>query len=547
MFENGEELLVRCRSRAVRTATTGGCPHLLPSWSIGVVVVTVVFLLVGIHDVRAQSQFNSVLNPDFNGDGFDDLAIGVPGEEISTVQEAGAIQVLYGSVQGLTISGNQFWHRGVEGIPGDLNPGEKLGSVIATGDFNGDGYTDLVAASPFTSLSGRSNVGSVLVLYGSMVGLSAQGSQSFQPDAAIRLFFGASLAAGDFDADGYDDLAIGTPGDLGARGSVAILPGSEEGLLWEPGIASKLTKSQITNPPGEGKQGDLFGKALAAGDFNKDGFADLAIGAPQDVLTGTGILYAVFGTSDGLKPSASQSFTQDSSLVLDQSEIGDQFAQSLIAGDFDGNGASDLAIGIPGEDLAGNSNAGAVAVLQGFTGLTTQNNQLWHQDIPGVSGAVETDDSFGARLATGDFNGDTFFDLAIGVPREDFANQEDAGVIHVLYGSPQSLSANNEQLWHHDSPNIARAVEESETFGAALGTGDFNGDGFHDLAIGVPGERFAGTSDAGGVTVLYGSLNGLQASNNQFWYQDGDGMPGGVENGDRFGGSLSGGDADSPF
>ena len=78
-------------------------------------------------------------------------------------------------------------------------------------------------------------------------------------------------------------------------------------------------------------------------------------------------------------------FTQDDSLMLGEGEVDDHFGAVLVAADFDGNATSDLAIGIPGENVAGKS-PGAVAVVYGFgSGLTAQNNQLWHQERPGRS------------------------------------------------------------------------------------------------------------------------------------------------------------------
>jgi hypothetical protein len=510
--------------------------------AVGLAAVT----LAGAATPRAMAQ-NAVAPPsDFNGDGFDDLAIGIRDEAIGSVLGAGSVQVLYGGKQGLDASSGQSWHRGISGVPGNVTEGEGFGTVVATGDFNGDGMNDLAIGAPAAPFSGASLVGSVLVLYGSATGLSAEGSQPFEPGQFSGLFLGAALAAGDFDADGFDELAVGVPGDFGTRGSVVIFPGSTDGLLFGPGVTVKLSKSQI-DPPGEGGEGQFLGKALAGGDFNKDGFIDLAIGAPGGGPAEGGIVYAVFGTSDGLKPSAVMPFTQDDSLMLGEGQVDDDFGAVLVAADFDGNATSDLAIGIPGENVAGKS-PGAVAVLYGFgSGLTAQNNQLWHQDVPGIGGAVEDNDFFGRRLAGADFNGDGFFDLAVGVPFENFVGHNRAGVLHVIYGSDERLGAPRGQLWHHDSPNVARAVEASEAFGAGLGAGDFDGDGFGDLAIGVPGERFAGTESAGGITVLYGAPGQLSARHNQFWYQGSDGVAGEVEQDDHFGGALSGGDADSIF
>ena len=155
------------------------------------------------------------------------------------------------------------------------------------------------------------------------------------------------------------------------------------------------------------------------------------------------------------------------------------------------------------------------------------------------------------RPAGSDFNGDGHADLAVGAPEEDLGAHgeiDDAGAVQVLYGSVSGLSANlpDDQLWTQDglwTPNgsvqdIKGGPETGDRFGAALATGDFNGDGYCDLAIGIPGEDISGVIDGGAVQVLYGSANGLSATNNQLWTQDSDGVKFVAQSGDHFGNSL---------
>ncbi len=536
--------------------------------------VLVGLVLLPVQSVHSQPSKAPLLRPDFNNDGIDDLAVGVPGRGVvfsfppfdplpPPTPRAGGVQVMLGGPlvppNGVAFR-KESYHRHVFGVPGDPTSDELFGTLVATGDFNGDNNADLVIASPFAvstnSITGLKNlnIGVVVVIYSTPFGLNPTitnptAPQELSPVSSapfgnqFNLFFGASLAVGNFDGDGFADLAIGAPGANGRRGAVFLYRGSGNGLGSVPVI---LTKSNIPKPPGDGKDGDFFGKALAAGDFNRDGFSDLAIGAPGSGTQRGGIVHIVFGTSDGLKSSASQAFTQDTDLVLGKSEPGDEFGAVLVAGDFDGNGASDLAIGIPGEAVGGKAKAGAVAVLFGFTGLSTQKNQLWHQDVPDVAGAAEAGDMFGARLAAGDFNGDGRSDLAIGVPAELRGGFNKAGVVHVLYGTPNGPSANGAQLWDLNSPGVPDEIESFDTFGAALGVGDFDGNGVDDIVIGVPGKRFADRANAGAVIVLFGRRpNGLNGANAQILRQDGPGTQ--PEAGARFGSSLSGGDADSPF
>ncbi|MFL7809762.1 MAG: hypothetical protein AB8I80_14090, partial [Anaerolineae bacterium] len=213
---------------------------------------------------------------------------------------------------------------------------------------------------------------------------------------------------------------------------------------------------------------------------------------------------------------------------------------------FDADTYADLAIGVPYEDIGTVADAGAVNVLYGTSpaGLSATGDQIWYQGSAGVVDLAETGDVFATALAVGDLNGDGYADLAIGVPYEEVGTATNAGAVHILYGASDGLTAIGNQLWTQDSAGIEGAAEDSDWFGSALAVGDFDGDGYADLAIGVPAEDVVTLDSAGAVNVIYGSANGLTASGDQIWTQDTTGIQGTAEALDQFGYSLAAGDLD---
>ena len=111
-----------------------------PSSVIAVLAFTILASLCS-----PQIAFSAEVRADFNGDGFDDLAVGVPGEDIGTINSAGAVNVIYGSSGGLSCGGNQFWHQDSSGILDTAEASDQFGDALAAGDFNGDGFDDDLA------------------------------------------------------------------------------------------------------------------------------------------------------------------------------------------------------------------------------------------------------------------------------------------------------------------------------------------------------------------------------------------------------------------
>jgi len=151
----------------------------------------------------------------------------------------------------------------------------------------------------------------------------------------------------------------------------------------------------------------------------------------------------------------------------------------------------------------------AFTILLGVISLVSSNN-LFPEAL------AETENHNDPCKNYGDFNGDGFKDLAIGVPSEDIKGIVDAGAVNIIYGSVQGIHRDAglpDQFVHQDSIGIDDEPEENDHFGEDLAAGDFNGDGFDDLVIGVKHEKVNGKKKAGAVHVIYGSALGLHASN----------------------------------
>ena len=451
-----------------------------------------------------------------NGDGFADLAIGIPGRDYATHDGAGMVGVVYGASPRLDYDSSQTFDQSTTGIADTPEYNDHFGQALAGGDFNGDGYLDLAIGVPDETISGIGSAGCVAILFGSNSGYSGPNSQFIQQShlspniAEYGDRFGAALASGDFNRDGYDDLAIGVPGQdfpsVESAGRVNVVYGAPGGLStvgWYP-----VTQGvYILELP---EEADNFGSVLAAGDFDGDGYHDLAIGVPDedmlvgvDTLTDAGVVQVVHGSADGISTDGDVLLYQGYDGLQDQPENNDKFGSSLAAGDYDGNGRDDLAIGVPFENFSVTDDGIAHILWGGINGITTDLDRLVSQGaIPGQANAAN--ELFGWALAAGNFNGDDNDDLAIGVPGQDVSGNDQAGSIHILYGSFSSFAS------ALTADNAYPAAEDM--FGFSLAAGNINGSYFDDLVVGMPYFNSGIKDDMGILSTMYSDQDGIDTS-----------------------------------
>ncbi|GAA3173918.1 FG-GAP repeat protein [Streptomyces virens] len=370
--------------------------------------------------------------------------------------------------------------------------------------------------------------------------------------------------ADDFNGDGYRDYAYATSvTDVGEDGSgtVGIIYGTATG---PDGRKQNITQNS-TGIPGANEWDDGFGNAMAGADFNRDGYADLAVAVyGEDVGTGReqGAVMIVWGSASGLSGATS--------VPNKASQNWGQMGLDLAVGDFNGDGRPDLA--------TLNNNTAHVYVgsftKSGFSGKVTKltNDGMHAQHLTAgrvtkdaasdlvVIGGVDGSDhtltgawfvrggstlTRGAtyRLGTGedtswevdaqiaDFNKDGYGDIALGHPN---ANGK-GGVLVWRGGSsgPSSVTRLNQ-----NTSGVAGGMEVGDRFGARISVGDVNRDGYPDLAVAAPGEDLGEHADAGAVHILRGGSAGLTGTKSQYLDRNSSGVPGGLEENASFGGDL---------
>ncbi|MBV7697022.1 FG-GAP-like repeat-containing protein [Streptomyces sp. TRM70350] len=408
-------------------------------------------------------------------------------------------------------------------------------------DFNGDGKPDLTVGVPGDTIDGNPRAGSVTVANGTTTGPATSSVQLSQNAAGLSGAaeaddnFGQTFTSADFDKDGYADLAVSTPmealGTMTGAGSITVHYGASGGLS---GSETDVFHEDVPGIPGEAGIDRIFGYALASGDLNGDGYADLAVGQPLDSAGGrsaAGSVRLLFGSAAGLTADSAVWLDQDSPHVPGGPEVGDRFGEQVAIGDINGDGDNDLVVSSVGEQITGSSDRGSIIVLFGPFGDSPSGGEyIGSTYVDGVS------EFSGTSLAVGDFNGDPYLDVAVGVSDQLVGDDGAAGRLAVLYADEDGLSYDRVKVFDQMTPGINATPEPEDYFAGSLATGDFDGDGIDDLIVGMRSEALGSATGSGSSAVLFGSSGkGITTTGLVTVHQDVEGVPGAVAIGNHFG------------
>jgi hypothetical protein len=467
---------------------------------------------------------SSAATYDFDGDGAQELVVGAPEVTDEGVLTAGVIVVVPSSELGLSLDTKQVLSQGSVAVPGVPETHDRFGGAVAGGDFNGDGFDDLAVGSDERfgeQPEFSTGEGAVTVLYGGVGGLTGTGATEFggvllyRGDASYSYLegsgFGATLAAADFDADGFFDLAVTAAGE-GSTPTADVDSGVVHLLFGGPAGLSR-DRERTLRAPVSIRAG--FGNVLATGDIDRDGHIDLIEGAAGDgfLLDLAGVFgHLSFCGGAPTGPMRCRLVTPRSRTYARGAAHGRREAPaSLAVADVTGDGYPDIVEGVPEnrwwDENGATPPAGAVIIRRGTSKGPHHRKITITQNSPRVPGTSEPYDRFGQTIAVGHLDGDRYADIVVAARGEDTAwPRRLSGRITVIRGGRPGFAGTRNTILDRKSRIMPKRCLH---FPSAMTLLDLDGDDRLDLTVGGP---CSNEKTGGALVTFFGGRRGLGTS-----------------------------------
>ncbi len=476
------------------------------------------FQVSGASDGDNLGRKKTLAFGDINGDGIDDLILGAFHADANG-SNAGETYVIFGSSANFSSSFDLTDLDGSDGfVIAGIADGDQAGRSVASGDINGDGYDDVIVGAPKTYFSSfydsndyyyfRGYDGAAYVIFGGStafadtVQLSSLGSDGFVVRGDTFDQIGYSLATGDVNGDGFDDLITGGQSNFN-HGYYEYYLGSGDYIYSESfvvfgdsAITDTVRISGLDGSDGfkmrEYYGGEYhFGSQVSSGDLDGDGYDEVIVSSEYNNIDfAAGTTHVIFGQSSGFSSEIDVE-TMDASTGFKLFGFSSRYysGETLAIGDVDGDSTDDLLIGATGSDVNANR-SGQTYVVFGDTDGFTSNIDL--SSLDGTTGftlnGIEENDRSGSSLAVGDINDDGINDIIIGASWADRTNPTTnaSGDVYVVFGQSSGFSSVIELSSLDESTGFTlQGQSASDVLGSEVLVADFDGNNQDELIIGA--------------------------------------------------------------